>query len=34
MWESENLFDEMIAENFHNLEKETDILVQEAQTSK
>ena len=30
----ENLFEEMIAENFHNLRKETDIQVHGAQSPK
>lgn len=29
---TENLFEEIMAENFSNLEKETDILVQEVQS--
>ena len=29
--EAENLFEERITENFHNLRKETDIQIQEAQ---
>ena len=29
--EAEHLFEEIIAENFSNLEKETNILVQKAQ---
>ena len=28
---AENLFEEIIADNFSNLEKETDIQIQEAQ---
>ena len=30
--EAEHLFEEIIAENFSNLEKETNISVQKAQT--